>query len=175
MNNFFSSILKRLELLINAWFHISEFLSGSGKNIWSTKNPILIRFSIYKAVYKLVDLNKTIVHYLMLQSGVRNCIPLLNTPFPLTLQVKSIKFKHAVNDILVNRICVAVTFAERVAVFDAARLEESFSALGARWLAYADRQLSPSVRSSGGVELEGVPSYTATVLQAAKTLGKGIR
>lgn len=105
-------------------------------------------------------------------------------------QVKSIKFKHAVNDILVNRICVAVTFSERVAVFDAARLEESFSvttcfpspglnpnpvALGARWLAYADRQLSPSVRSSGGVELEGVPSYTATVLQAAKTLGKGIR
>ncbi|XP_059487922.1 breast carcinoma-amplified sequence 3 homolog isoform X2 [Neocloeon triangulifer] len=105
-------------------------------------------------------------------------------------QVKSIKFKHAVNDILVSRVCIAVTFPERVAVFDAARLEESFSvttcfsspglnpnpvALGARWLAFADRRLLPSVRSSGGVELEGVPSYTATVLQAAKTLGKGIR
>lgn len=33
----------------------------------------------------------------------------------------------------------------------------------------------PSKRSSGGCDCEGVPSYTATVLNAAKSLGKGLR
>lgn len=33
----------------------------------------------------------------------------------------------------------------------------------------------PSRRSSGGMEGEGVQSYTATVLHAAKSFGKGLR
>lgn len=33
----------------------------------------------------------------------------------------------------------------------------------------------PSKRSAGGCDCDGVSSYTATVLNAAKTLGKGLR
>lgn len=42
-------------------------------------------------------------------------------------------------------------------------------------MAYAERRLMPSKRSSGGCDYDGVSSYTATVLNAAKTLGKGLR
>lgn len=48
-------------------------------------------------------------------------------------------------------------------------------ALGDRWLAYAERKLIPSKVSAGGCFTDGVPSYTATVLNAAKSLGKGLR
>lgn len=48
-------------------------------------------------------------------------------------------------------------------------------ALGQRWLAYAERKLIPSKRSAGGCDCDGVSSYTATVLNAAKTLSKGLR
>lgn len=48
-------------------------------------------------------------------------------------------------------------------------------ALGTRWLAYAERKMLPSKRSSGGCDCDGVSSYTATVLHAAKSLGKGLR
>jgi hypothetical protein len=42
-------------------------------------------------------------------------------------------------------------------------------------LAYSERRLMPARRSSGGTEGEGVQSYTATVLHAAKSFGKGLR
>ncbi|XP_047110731.1 breast carcinoma-amplified sequence 3 homolog [Schistocerca piceifrons] len=105
-------------------------------------------------------------------------------------QVKSIKFKNPVSDVLANRRSVVVTFPERVAVFDAATLEDRLTvttcypcpgpnpnpvALGPRWLAYASRRLLPARRSSGGSEGDGVQSYTAAVLHAAKSLGKGLR
>lgn len=48
-------------------------------------------------------------------------------------------------------------------------------ALGDRWMGYAERKLISSKISAGGCYFEGVPSYTATVLNAAKSLGKGLR
>ncbi|KPJ10524.1 Breast carcinoma-amplified sequence 3-like [Papilio machaon] len=110
-------------------------------------------------------------------------------------QVKSIKFKNPILDVLANKRSVVVSFSERFAVFDAASLEDRLAvttcypcpcplggsspvnplALGDRWLAYADKKLNPSKRSSGGCEGEGVTSYTATVLHAAKSLSKGLR
>jgi len=48
-------------------------------------------------------------------------------------------------------------------------------ALGDRWLAYAERKLISSKTSGGGCYADGIPSYTATVLNAAKSLGKGLR
>lgn len=48
-------------------------------------------------------------------------------------------------------------------------------ALGDRWLAYAEKKLIPSKASAGGCFSDGVGSYTATVLNAAKSLGKGLR
>ncbi|XP_053600279.1 uncharacterized protein LOC128669452 isoform X2 [Plodia interpunctella] len=110
-------------------------------------------------------------------------------------QVKSIKFKNPILDVLANKRSVVVSFSERFAVFDAATLEDRMTvttcypcpcplggptpinplALGDRWLAYADKKLNQSKRSSGGCEGEGVTSYTATVLHAAKSLSKGLR
>ncbi|CAH2091693.1 unnamed protein product [Euphydryas editha] len=110
-------------------------------------------------------------------------------------QVKNIKFKNPVLDVLANKRSLVVSFSERFAVFDAATLEDRLAittcypcpcplggnapnnplALGDRWLAFADKKLNPSKRSSGGCESEGVTSYTATVLHAAKSLSKGLR
>lgn len=107
-------------------------------------------------------------------------------------QVKSIKFnKNPVCDVYANRRSVIVTFPERIAVFDACSLEDRLLsvttcypspgpnvnpvALGTRWLAYAEKKLIAWQRSSGGVGGGGAQSYTATVLQAAQTLGRGLR
>jgi len=80
------------------------------------------------------------------------------------VQVKSIKFKNQVCDIVANRRSVVVTFNERIAIFDACTLEDRLSvttcypspgpnpnpvALGSRWLAYAEKKLMWQ-RSSGG-------------------------
>nr|XP_033323957.1 uncharacterized protein LOC117219144 isoform X1 [Megalopta genalis]XP_033323966.1 uncharacterized protein LOC117219144 isoform X1 [Megalopta genalis] len=105
-------------------------------------------------------------------------------------QAKSIKFKTPVCDILANKRSIVVTFLEKIAVFNARTLEDVLTvttcyaspgpnpnpvALGTRWLAYSEKKLLPAKRSSGGCEGEGVQSYTATVLYAAKSLGKGLR
>ncbi|XP_075212533.1 BCAS3 microtubule associated cell migration factor-like [Lycorma delicatula] len=105
-------------------------------------------------------------------------------------QVKSIKFKNPINDVLANRRSIVTTFPEKIAVFDALTLEDRMTvttcfpspginpnpvSLGSRWLAYADRRLVSWWRSQGGCEGEGTQSYTATVLHAAKSLGKGLR
>ncbi|XP_076645308.1 uncharacterized protein LOC143354831 isoform X2 [Halictus rubicundus] len=105
-------------------------------------------------------------------------------------QAKSIKFKNPVYDILANKRSIVVTFLEKIAVFNARTLEDVLTvttcyaspgpnpnpvALGTRWLAYSEKKLLPAKRSSGGCEGEGVQSYTATVLYAAKSLGKGLR
>ncbi|XP_037811764.1 uncharacterized protein LOC119603707 [Lucilia sericata] len=105
-------------------------------------------------------------------------------------QVKTIKFKNPVIDILANRSSVVITFHERIAVFDARTLEDRLSittcypspginpnpaALGPRWLAYAENKLLHSKRSGGGCDGDGVASYTATVLNASKSLVKGLR
>ncbi|XP_044010549.1 uncharacterized protein LOC122854171 [Aphidius gifuensis] len=105
-------------------------------------------------------------------------------------QVKNIKFKNQVCDVLANRKTIVVTFIEKIAVFDSRKFDDILTvttcylspgpnqnpiALGTRWLAYSEKKLLPTRRSSGGSEGEGVQSYTATVLYAAKSLGKGLR
>ncbi|XP_039299363.1 uncharacterized protein LOC111052137 [Nilaparvata lugens] len=106
-------------------------------------------------------------------------------------QVKSIKFKNPICDVLANRRSIVVTFVERIAVFDAATLEDRLTittcypspgvcpnpvALGPRWLAFADKRLVSWWRSVGGSDEGGAHgSYTASVLHAAMSLGKGLR
>uniref|UniRef100_A0A182PWI6 BCAS3 WD40 domain-containing protein n=1 Tax=Anopheles epiroticus TaxID=199890 RepID=A0A182PWI6_9DIPT len=104
--------------------------------------------------------------------------------------VKSIKFKSMIVDILANRSSIVISFPERIAIFDARTLEDRQTvtscfpspglnpnpvALASRWVAYAERRLISSKRSSGGCEADGFTSYTATVLNAAKSFGKGLR
>ncbi|XP_076035615.1 BCAS3 microtubule associated cell migration factor-like [Oratosquilla oratoria] len=102
-------------------------------------------------------------------------------------QVKTIKFKSAVHDVQANQRVVVISFPEKLAVFGAATLEDKFTvtscypcpgpslnpvALGNHWLAYADRRLVPLHQSCGGMVAEGVPSYKASVIYAAKSLTK---
>lgn len=42
-------------------------------------------------------------------------------------------------------------------------------------MAYSEQRLIPWLKSAGGCESESAPSYTATVLNAAKTLSQGLR
>lgn len=105
-------------------------------------------------------------------------------------QVKTIRFKNPVVDIIANRRAVVVTFPEKVAIFNSCTLEDQIVlthcflsptlcsnpvALGTRWLAYAEKRLVSLHRCSGGFEGEGIQSYTATVIHAAKSLTKGLR
>lgn len=106
-------------------------------------------------------------------------------------QVKTIRFKKPIADIAANRRVVVVTFPEKIAVFSNATLEDTAVlthcyllgsgicsnpvALGSRWLAYAEKRLLSIHRCGGGYEGEGIQSYTATVIHAAKSLTKGLR
>ncbi|XP_014678074.1 PREDICTED: breast carcinoma-amplified sequence 3-like [Priapulus caudatus] len=104
-------------------------------------------------------------------------------------QVKSIKFQSPVVDIACHKRVVVVTFREKIAVFDACTFRERFCvtscypapgpiinpiALATRWLAYSDKRLVPMHQSCGGVTGDGVQSYAATVISAAKTITKGL-
>lgn len=105
-------------------------------------------------------------------------------------QVKIIKYKNPVSDVVSSRRVVVVTFPEKLAILDAGTLEEKKAiitcyptngpnpnpiALGTRWLAYADKRILPGNLSSGGAEIYSGQSMTATVLHAAKSFGKGLR
>ncbi|XP_039270826.2 BCAS3 microtubule associated cell migration factor-like isoform X1 [Styela clava] len=47
-------------------------------------------------------------------------------------------------------------------------------AVGNKWLAYSPAKLLSSCQSAGGMEDDGINSYAATVINAAKTIKKGI-
>ncbi|XP_063231006.1 breast carcinoma-amplified sequence 3 homolog isoform X2 [Bacillus rossius redtenbacheri] len=105
-------------------------------------------------------------------------------------QVRCVKLKSAVSDVLASRRVVLLAQAERISVLHAGTLDDCLTvttcypcpgpgpspvALGERWLAYAERRLVSARRSSGGSEGDGVQSYTAAVLHAARSLGRGLR
>ncbi|XP_055390184.1 putative mediator of RNA polymerase II transcription subunit 26 [Condylostylus longicornis] len=125
-----------------------------------------------------------------ISGSVQTCYSVNFVSLKTGAQVKTIKFKYAVLDVLANRTSVVITFPERIAVFDARTLEDRLSvttcypspginpnpvALGPRWMAYAENKVLHSKRSGGGCDGDGVSSYTATVLNAAKSFGKGLR
>lgn len=89
--------------------------------------------------------------------------------------------------VVCSRRVVVVSFQEKLAILDAGSLEERKAvltcypvsgpnpnpiALGARWLAYADRKINGNALSAGGAESFSGQSVAATVLHAAKSLGK---
>ncbi|XP_049581677.1 BCAS3 microtubule associated cell migration factor isoform X2 [Syngnathus scovelli] len=103
--------------------------------------------------------------------------------------VKSIQFKTQIHDLLCNEHILAVILQEKIAAFDSCTLTKKFFvtscypcpgpylnpvALGSRWLAYAENQLIRCHQSRGGA-CDGIAqSYTATVINAAKTLKTGL-
>lgn len=48
-------------------------------------------------------------------------------------------------------------------------------ALGTRWLAYSEQKLIPEKQSKGGSDGHGYTTYGTTLVNAAKSLGKGFR
>ncbi|XP_028518960.1 breast carcinoma-amplified sequence 3 [Exaiptasia diaphana] len=104
-------------------------------------------------------------------------------------QVHSIGFKTEVHDILSNKRLMVVALQEKIAAFDACSMASLFCimscfpapspnlnplALGERWLAYADCKLVPNHQSCGGMSSDNAQSYAATVINAAKTLTRGL-
>uniref|UniRef100_A0A667X3U1 BCAS3 microtubule associated cell migration factor n=1 Tax=Myripristis murdjan TaxID=586833 RepID=A0A667X3U1_9TELE len=96
--------------------------------------------------------------------------------------VKSIQFKTPV-------ICNVVSLQEKIAAFDSCTFTKKFFvtscypcpgpslnpiALGSRWLAYAENKLIRCHQSRGGACGDNAQSYTATVINAAKTLKTGL-
>ncbi|XP_022258482.1 breast carcinoma-amplified sequence 3-like isoform X1 [Limulus polyphemus] len=104
-------------------------------------------------------------------------------------QIHCIKFKTPILDIHCNKRVLVVTFQERITVFDSSTFRDLFTitgcypspgpnvnpiALGTRWLAFADKKLVPLHQTCGGMAGDGVQSYAATVIHAAKTITKGL-
>ena len=105
--------------------------------------------------------------------------------------LKSSKFVHPICDVLANSDAIVVSFLEKLVIFDVLTLDMRASVvtsevtvgspgaipvtLGSSWLAFADRKVYPSIQSAGGVEPARTPSYTATMLYAAKSLTKGLK
>ncbi|GAV02961.1 hypothetical protein RvY_13460-2 [Ramazzottius varieornatus] len=103
-------------------------------------------------------------------------------------KVHSIKFRAAIENILCNQRVMVVVFPDRCVVYDACTFKERFFinasfpvhlvspnplALGTRWLAYTEMKLHDIYHSLGG-RVDGLPSYTASVISAAKTISQGI-
>uniref|UniRef100_A0A6G5ACI1 BCAS3 WD40 domain-containing protein n=1 Tax=Rhipicephalus microplus TaxID=6941 RepID=A0A6G5ACI1_RHIMP len=104
-------------------------------------------------------------------------------------QVHNIRCKEPINEIRASKRVLVVTFQDKICVYNACTFKERFCitgcfpvsgpnvnpiALHTRWLAFADKALFPVHQTRGGVAGEGTQSYTATVIHAAKTLGKGL-
>uniref|UniRef100_A0A3Q3GU75 BCAS3 microtubule associated cell migration factor n=1 Tax=Labrus bergylta TaxID=56723 RepID=A0A3Q3GU75_9LABR len=103
--------------------------------------------------------------------------------------VKSIQFKTPIYDLHCNKHILAVSLQEKIAAFDSCTFTKKFFvtscypcpgpslnpiALGSRWLAYAENKLIRCHQSRGGACGDNAQSYTATVINAAKTLKTGL-
>uniref|UniRef100_A0A8C4Z0M2 BCAS3 microtubule associated cell migration factor n=1 Tax=Gadus morhua TaxID=8049 RepID=A0A8C4Z0M2_GADMO len=103
--------------------------------------------------------------------------------------VKSIQFKTPIYDLHCNKQILVVSLQEKIAAFDSCTFTKRFFvtscfpcpgpnlnpiALGSRWLAYAENKLIRCHQSRGGACGDNAQSYTATVINAAKTLKTGL-
>uniref|UniRef100_A0A4W6CBJ0 BCAS3 microtubule associated cell migration factor n=1 Tax=Lates calcarifer TaxID=8187 RepID=A0A4W6CBJ0_LATCA len=103
--------------------------------------------------------------------------------------VKSIQFKTPIYDLHCNKHILVVSLQEKIAAFDSCTFTKKFFvtscypcpgpslnpiSLGSRWLAYAENKLIRCHQSRGGACGDNAQSYTATVINAAKTLKTGL-
>uniref|UniRef100_A0A3B3YB02 BCAS3 microtubule associated cell migration factor n=1 Tax=Poecilia mexicana TaxID=48701 RepID=A0A3B3YB02_9TELE len=103
--------------------------------------------------------------------------------------VKSIQFKTPIYELHCNKHILVVSLQEKIAAFDSCTFTKKFFvtscypcpgpclnpiALGSRWLAYAENKLIRCHQSHGGACGDNAQSYTATVINAAKTLKTGL-
>uniref|UniRef100_A0A3P8UVE5 BCAS3 microtubule associated cell migration factor n=1 Tax=Cynoglossus semilaevis TaxID=244447 RepID=A0A3P8UVE5_CYNSE len=103
--------------------------------------------------------------------------------------VKSIQFKTPIYDLHCNKHILVISLQEKIAAFDSCTFTKKFFvtscypcpgpslnpiSLGSRWLAYAENKLIRCHQSRGGACGDNAQSYTATVINAAKTLKTGL-
>jgi len=104
-------------------------------------------------------------------------------------QVNLLKFNTEVADICVNKRVVCIAFREKVSVYDARTLQEKMTlnscypspgvhsnplALHDRWLAFADKSLTVSRKSAGGMEGGVNQSVTAWGINVGSKLASGV-
>ncbi|XP_035218906.1 breast carcinoma-amplified sequence 3-like isoform X2 [Stegodyphus dumicola] len=104
-------------------------------------------------------------------------------------RVECLKFSNQVADIKCEKRMLAVIFQSRIIVYEACSFKEMLVvtscytspsitvnpvALGTRWLAFANKKLISVHQSGGGMAGDGVHSYAATIIHAAKTITKGL-
>ncbi|OQV22361.1 Breast carcinoma-amplified sequence 3 [Hypsibius exemplaris] len=104
-------------------------------------------------------------------------------------KVHNIKFRSAVEEIYCNQRVIVVAFPDRFVVIDSCTMKERFYvnasfpvhlvspnpiSVGKRWIAYSEGKVHDMYHSLGGRIIDGVPSYTASVISAAKTISQGI-
>ncbi|XP_054711123.1 BCAS3 microtubule associated cell migration factor-like [Uloborus diversus] len=104
-------------------------------------------------------------------------------------RVECLKYQTQVSDMKCAKRVIAVIFHSRIHVYDACSLKELLFvtscyttpglsvnpvALGTRWLAFANKKLISVYQSGGGMAGDGVHSYAATIIHAAKTITKGL-
>ncbi|XP_056139014.1 breast carcinoma-amplified sequence 3 isoform X1 [Lampris incognitus] len=103
--------------------------------------------------------------------------------------VKSIQFKTPIYELHCNKQILVISLQEKIAAFDSCTFTKKFFvtscypcpgpnlnpiALGSCWLAYAENKLIRCHQSRGGACGDSAQSYTATVINAAKTLKTGL-
>lgn len=102
--------------------------------------------------------------------------------------VKSISADGEIEEIEANEKVLAISSTSTISLYCAETLKIIYTikdslvpgrdcnpfSLGSRWIAYSPEKLDMGQQSLGGYCPSGTRSYTATMLSAAKTLGKGI-
>ncbi|XP_055940994.1 BCAS3 microtubule associated cell migration factor-like [Argiope bruennichi] len=103
--------------------------------------------------------------------------------------VECLKFSTQIADLKCSKRVLAVVFQDKIVVHNMCNLKEILVvtscyttpglpinpvALGTRWLAYANKKLVSVHQSGGGMAGDGVHSYAATIIHAAKTITKGL-
>lgn len=143
--------------------------STTQNDLFSTKRPLIALTD-----FSGVDQAFTMLRILSLKYGE---------------EVYNIPYQQPVLDILCNYRVLVVAFLQKLEVLDSRNFKPKFSisncslspginpnpvALSSRWLAYSDKNLSTTHQSGGGVAGEGIQSYTASIICAAKTIKEGI-
>uniref|UniRef100_A0A8D3AX83 BCAS3 microtubule associated cell migration factor n=1 Tax=Scophthalmus maximus TaxID=52904 RepID=A0A8D3AX83_SCOMX len=160
-------------------------LAGEAQELFSVRHGPVRAARILPAPHISEYLTCTII--LTLTSPPYCCVDLYS--LRTGEMVKSIQFKTPIYDLHCNKHILVVSLQEKIAAFDSCTFTKKFFvtscypcpgpslnpiSLGSRWLAYAENKLIRCHQSRGGACGDNAQSYTATVINAAKTLKTGL-
>ena len=154
--------------LEGAYTHVFDVLK-------TPKNPNTDKFRDHRPLVVVNEANRSdVLRFLSLATGE---------------EVHELNCKTEVFGLFSNERIILVTLCDKIISIDADSFQPRFwiktypkpdsalsnpIALGDRWLAYPDVYLHEKLRSMGGNSQEGGHSYTATVLDAAKTISTAL-